>query len=307
MISRRSALKAGLATALASQFSGFAAAQDGPFRFGIVSDPQYAPVPPNLVNGRFYANSLWKLQEAVAELNKHDLRFVATLGDIIDRHWESFGHILPIYDDLKHPKVFVLGNHDFEVGREFLRSVVRTVGMPKSYYDFAGGGYRFVVMDGNDVSTFAPPVGDPRRELAAKRLADLKAAGAANAQSWNGSLSDEQFAWLQTTLDAARTAREAVIVLGHYPIFPADKHNMWDSQRIVELLTSYDNFVAYFCGHNHVGNYGEIGGRHFINVKGMVDTPTTTAYSVVEVHPDRLQIQGFGREESRSYPIRARA
>ncbi|NNM71266.1 metallophosphoesterase [Enterovirga aerilata] len=307
MLSRRTALGSALAATLATRFAGFAAAQDGAFRFGIVADPQYAPVPPNLASGRYYANSLWKMQEAVAELNRHDLKFVATLGDIIDRHWESFGHVLPVYDGLKHPKVFVLGNHDYEVGREFLRSVVRTVGMPNAYYDFAGGGYRFVVIDGNDVSTFAPPVGDPRRELAAERLARLKASGAPNAQSWNGSLSDEQFAWLQRTLDAARTARENVVVLGHYPVFPADKHNMWDSQRIVDLLTSYDNFVAYLCGHNHAGNYGEIGGRHFINFRGMVDTPTTTAYSIVEMHPDRLRIEGFGREESRSYAIRARA
>lgn len=306
MPSRRSVIKAGIATALTARVADFAVAQDAPFRFGIVADPQYAPVPPNLATRRYYANSLWKVQEAIAELNKHDLRFVATLGDIIDRHWESFGHVLPLYDGLKHPKVFVLGNHDYEVGREFLRSVVRTVGMPAGYYDFAGGGYRFVV-DGNDVSTFAPPEGDPRRELAAERLAALKASGAPNAQSWNGSLGDEQFAWLQRTLDAARAARESVVVLGHYPVFPADRHNMWDAARIVELLTSYDNFVAHLCGHNHAGNYGEIGGRHFVNFKGMVDTPTTTAYSVVEIHPDRIRIQGFGREESRSYPVRARA
>ncbi|WP_348647322.1 metallophosphoesterase [Aestuariivirga sp. YIM B02566] len=151
-----------------------------------------------MTNGtRYYANSLWKLDEAVKALNGEELRFVATLGDIIDRHWQSYDDILPIYDRLKHEHFFVLGNHDYEVAPDYLHAVLRQVGLKRSYYDFAGGGYRFLVIDGNDVSTFAPPVGDPRRALAAERLAKLTEAKAANAQVWNGSLSDEQFAWME--------------------------------------------------------------------------------------------------------------
>ena len=308
MITRRNLLKTGTAAALLAPFPGFvvnpARAQSAPiFRFGIIADPQYAPVVPNLKLNRYYSNSLWKLSDAIEALNKEDLRFVATLGDIIDRHWESYAHILPLYDKLKHDRFFLLGNHDFEVAAEYLTSVVRTAGMPKAYYDFAGGGYRFVVLDGNDVSLFAPPKGDPRREIAAQRLAALEAKKAVNAQSWNGSLSDEQFAWLQDRMKAAKSAGERVIVLGHYPIYPENEHNMWDSEKIVELLTGFDNFTAYFNGHNHAGNFGEIGGKYFVNFKGMVDTPATTAYSVVEVYDDRIDIRGFGREENRSLKI----
>jgi 3',5'-cyclic AMP phosphodiesterase CpdA len=175
--------------------------------------------------------------------------------------------------------------------------------MDKAYYDFTGGGYRFLVLDGNDVSTFAPPEGDPRREIAAARLDELKAKGAANAQSWNGSLSDEQFAWAEETMKKAQAAGEKVIVLNHYPVYPANEHNQWDSERIVEMLTGYDNFVAYFNGHNHAGNYGETGGKHFLNFKGMVDTPDTTAYSIVEVYGDRIEVRGVGREENRTLKI----
>lgn len=313
MMNRRSILAAGGAAALVAQFPGFAAAQNAApgaplFRFGVIADPQYAPVPPNLVSGRYYANSLWKMQEAIATLNgQDDLRFVVTLGDIIDRHFESFGHILPLYDTLKHERFFLFGNHDFEVGRESLHSVVRTVGMPRAYYDFAGGGFRFVVLDGNDVSLFAPPAGDTRRVLAAERLQALKDAGAPNAQSWNGSLGDAQFQWLEEVLRRARDAGERVIVMNHYPVFPANIHNMWDSDRIVALLTGQPHVVAYFNGHNHAGNYGERDGLHFLNFKGMVDTPTTTAYSIVAVHADRIEVQGFGREENRVMALRARA
>lgn len=312
MINRRSLMQLSGAAALVTQFGGFAGrparAQGAPaFKFGIIADPQYAPFPPKPNGTRYYANSLWKLDEAVKALNSEELQFVSTLGDIIDRHWESYNDILPIYDQLKHEHFFVLGNHDFEVAQDYLRSVVRNVGLERAYYDFKGGGYRFLIIDGNDVSTFAPPVSDPRRDLAAERLAKLTEAKAINAQSWNGSLSDEQFTWIEKTLGEAKTAGERVIVLGHYPVFPANEHNLWDSERIVELLTSHDNFVAYFNGHNHAGNYGEIGGRHFVNFKGMVETPATSAYSVVTVHDDRLEIKGFGREEGRSLKIAGKA
>lgn len=308
MITRRNLLKIGGAAAIFTPFAGFTidparAATEPLFRFGIVADPQYAPVVPNLKSNRYYANSLWKLSEAIDTLNKHDLQFVATLGDIIDRHWESFSHVLPLYDKLDHPSVLLLGNHDYDVAAEYLDSVQRTTGLDKAYSDFAGGGYRFILLDGNDVSLFAPPKEDPRREVAAKRLDELKAKGASNAQSWNGSLGDEQFAWLQATIKKADEAGEKVIVMCHYPVYPANEHNLWDSDRIVDLLAKSKNVAAYFNGHNHAGNYGELDGKHFVNFKGMVDTPDTTAYSVVEVYPDRIEILGYGREENRTLKL----
>ncbi|WP_173088962.1 metallophosphoesterase [Devosia sp. 1635] len=308
MLTRRTLLKGAGAAALVMPFAGFAApasaAQSDPlFRFGVIADPQYAPFPNKVGGTRYYANSLWKLDTALQAFNKEPLEFVTTLGDIIDRHWDSFGDILPIYDQLEHPHFFVLGNHDFEVGQDYLRSVVRNVGLERSYYDFPGGGYRFLVIDGNDVSTFAPPSGDPRLEIAAERLAKLKEAGAENAQSWNGSLSDEQFAWLEERLSSAKAAGEKVIVLSHYPVYPANVHNMWDSERIVDLLTSYDNFAAFFNGHNHAGNYGAIGDQHFLNFKGMVETPDQTAYSTVSVFDDRIEVTGHGLEEDRNLTI----
>ena len=60
------------------------AAQDKPLvRFGAIADPQYAPAAPR--GTRYYANSLWKLSEAIEKLNGENLDFVVTLGDIIDR------------------------------------------------------------------------------------------------------------------------------------------------------------------------------------------------------------------------------
>jgi 3',5'-cyclic AMP phosphodiesterase CpdA len=305
-ITRRTLLKTGSAAALSplASFSHTEAqvAPDTPFRFGVIADPQFAPVPNTYgVKTRFYSNSVWKLNEAIARLNQEDLKFVITLGDLIDRYWESFQHVLPLYDDLKHERFFLLGNHDFGgVPAEYRQSVVRTVGMPAAYYDFVRNGYRFIVLDGNDVSLFGPREGDPKRALAEKRFAELKASKALNAESFNGSLSDEQFAWLQQKIQEAATANQRVIIFNHYPVFPAHAYNMWDSERVAKLVCDSTNVVAYFNGHNHAGNYGQPGGKHFLTFRGMVETPTDTAYAIVEVFPDRLEIKGFGIQESRT-------
>lgn len=269
-------------------------------RFGVIADPQYAAVEPNLVLGRYYANSLTKLAEAIETLNAEDLAFVVTLGDIIDRDWQSFDAILPLYDRLRHVRHFLLGNHDFRVEPERLDDVFARVGMPGPYQTFAVAGWRFVLLDGNEVSLFAPPPGDPRLTVAERWIETLKSQGADNGQPWNAALGDEQFAWLEGVLHRAEAAGENVVVMGHYPVYPPNAHNMWDSERIVDLFCRFENVAAYFCGHNHDGNYGIVNGTHFVNIKGMVETPDTTAYAVVEIHADRLEIRGYGRETDRT-------
>jgi len=268
-------------------------------RIGIIADPQYAAIPPDLDRDRHYAASLDKLRAAIALFNEADLAFVATLGDIIDRDWRSFDDVLPVYDELRHRNVLLLGNHDFSVASEHLSAVAPRIGMPSPYFDFAVAGHRIVVLDGSDVSLFAPPKDDPRRLTASRTLALLSAQGVENAQPWNGALSEAQFAWLERTLVAAEQAGEAVIVLGHYPVYPGNINNMWDATRLVERLTASANFRAYFCGHNHDGNLGIANGRPFVNFKGMVQTADTNAFAIVSLYADRIEIQGFGREETR--------
>lgn len=273
------------------------------FRFGIVADPQYAAIAPNAGMNRYYANSLAKLRDAIEVFNGEDLSFVVTLGDIIDRDFASFDDILPIYDALKHEALFVLGNHDFSVAPEHLADVSARVGMPAPYYSLARQGWRFIVLDGNEVSTFAPPVGHPYREIAAARLAELSAEGAINANAWNAMMSDQQFAWLKREIEAAAEAGERVIVMNHYPVYPPNEHDSWDRERIIDLLSENAHVAAYFNGHNHVGNYGKVGTCHFVNFKGMVDTEGENTFAIVEIHEDRLAIRGFGREDDRVLAI----
>jgi hypothetical protein len=271
------------------------------FRFGVVADPQYAPIAPSRT--RYYANSLRKLSEAISVFNSENLEFVVTLGDIIDRDWGSYGHVLPLYGELRHPNFFILGNHDFSVASDYLSLVLQKVGLQRAFYDFVGGGHRFIVIDGNEISLFANAKGTENYAAAEQRIAGMKAAGAGNAHIWNGGISDAQLAWVEEVINRARAAGERVIVMGHYPIFPVNYHNLWDDARLVELLTSYDNFLLYINGHNHAGNFGAVGRKYFINFKGMVETPDTTAFSIVDVYDDRIGIRAYGVEEPRTLPL----
>ena len=187
--------------------AGFAPAraEGGPsFRFGIVADPQYAAVPP--VGTRHYAASLGKLSEAVAAFNAEDLAFVATLGDIVDRGRESYDDILPLYRRLVAPCHFVLGNHDGAASDDYLGLVEEVTGRRRGYYDYAARGYRFLVIDGNEVSTFAHAPGSEAHALAVERLRRMKEAGAVNTSPVSGGLSDAQFAWIEARMEAARAA-----------------------------------------------------------------------------------------------------
>ncbi|MEO3434156.1 metallophosphoesterase [Inquilinus sp. CAU 1745] len=291
------------AAALLLNVAGAAAQEEPLFRFGLVADPQYAPVPPK--GTRYYGNSLWKLSEAVEDFNGRDLEFVITVGDVIDRHFESFDHLLPIYGRLEHPAYFALGNHDFDVAADYLASVPDRLGLEARYYDFEHESWRFIVLDGNDLSLFANPERTERHAASVAMLDALTAQGAVNAKRWNGGLGEEQLRWLEDRLEASRAAGERVIVLGHYPLYPEDQHNLWNAEAVTELLGRFDNVAAYLNGHNHAGGYGELDGVHYVTFQGMVETATENAYAVVDVHADRLEIDGEGREEDRTLPLPA--
>lgn len=277
--------------------AGPAAAAAEPFRFGVIADCQYADF--DNVGTRYYRESVRKLQEAVATFNDADLDFALHLGDFVDRFAESFADVVPVFEKLRMSKYHVLGNHDFQVP---LAQLLETLQMPAPYHHFRRNDWRIVVVDTNDVSLYANPVGSPKHELAREMLDRLRAEGAVNAQTWNGAVGEEQLAWLRRVLDGARFRGEKVILNSHHPIYPKNAHNAWNDDELVELVTSYGNVVAWFNGHNHQGNYGFTGGKHFVTFKGMVELDTN-AYATVRVLDDRFEIHGFGREPDRIVPF----
>lgn len=267
-------------------------------RFGVIADPQYADIPP--AGTRHYRESLGKLEACIAEMNRHDLAFVITLGDLIDRDFASFDPVLERYAKLKAPHRIVLGNHDFDVADPDKARVTGKVGLPSAHYSFPHGTWRIVVIDGTEVSTYRHPADDPRTVEAKQQLAKLAATGENNAKQWNGALGDAQLQWLEGELTSAKAADQRVIVCGHFPLLPSeDSHRIWNSEEVVSIIDRHPHVAAYFNGHNHKGNHTHSRQCHHVNFKGMVETATDNPFAIVDCHADRLTISGFGPEPTR--------
>ena len=263
------------------------------FSFGAIADCQYCQAPDRGI--RKYSASKEKLKQCVEHFNREDLSFVIHLGDFIDRNFSSFDEILPIYDSLDASGYHVLGNHDFEVADGYKDQVPRKLGMPSKYYDFKIKNWRFVCLDGNDLSFIAYPKGSERYQKSETYYREKKI----RSPKWNGGVGAEQMDWLRETLELAENSEEKVILFCHFPVFPPDPHNLWNATEVIALLEEFSCVKAYINGHNHKGKYRIKNGIHYLTCKGMVDT-NETAYSIIRFFPEHLKIEGYGRESNRT-------
>jgi manganese-dependent ADP-ribose/CDP-alcohol diphosphatase len=260
--------------------------------FGIIADCQYHKS--GGTDTRKYALSADKLQRCVRHFNQMKPDFVIQLGDLIDRDFESFNPVLSVYERLHMPRYHVLGNHDYDVQDRLKREVPRKLGLSRPYYDFSCSGWRLVVLDGNDISFHAYPAGSDSYKKAAAYYEGRRI----DSPTWNGAVGFSQLRWLRSVLKNASDNGEPVILFNHYPVFPEDRHNLWNAPEVNALMEKYSNIRCYFAGHNHHGLYGMHHGIHFLTLNGMVETETT-AYAVCRIFNDRIEIEGYGREPDR--------
>lgn len=283
---------------------GAQAAESKPLlRVGLMADAQYADLDP--VGTRYYRASLGKLRQAIDHFNGQELDFCVHLGDLIDKNWSSFDDVLKPVAASRHRLYQLLGNHDFAVLDAEKPKVPGRMGIPKRYFAFEKGGFRFVALDTTEVSTYAHPQGTPPYQAATAELERLKAAKLNNAQSWNSGVGEAQIAWFETQCREAAAAGQKVIVFAHHPVFPAGNvHNAWDTEQILAAIDRHRNVVAWFNGHNHHGAFGVRDGVPYVTMHGMVETPESNAYAVAAIHPDRLILTGHDREPSRELVFR---
>jgi 3',5'-cyclic AMP phosphodiesterase CpdA len=286
-------------TALAAASAPFVSrgAERSGFEIGLVADAQYADVEPK--GSRFYRASVARLGAAVEHCNGRELAFCVHLGDLIDREWRSFEAIARPLAASRHRWHQLLGNHDFEVLDALKGRVPGKLGMAWRFGSFDEGGFRFVILDTNDVSVYAHATGSPEKQAAEAELARLQAAKVRHAKPWNGALGAKQLAWLDRTCAEAAAQRRRVIVLAHHPVFPANDHNLWNVDAVLAVLDRHRHVVAWLNGHNHAGNFGERNGVPFLTLRGMVETRDTSAFATARVLEDRIILTGHGREPSR--------
>lgn len=272
------------------------------FEIGVIADCQYCQCEPTEV--RFYKKSPDRLHEAVEELNRHPLEYTIHLGDFIDRDFSSFDTLIPIWDRLQSDKYHVLGNHDFSVSDSLKPHVFKKMDLNDRYYSIIKNKWRFIVLDGNDLSVHGALTATKKQQTDSlyKLLSDKELP---NLKPWNGGLGLEQLHWVENELKLATKNNERVGFYCHFPVLgETNAHNLWNYEQLSVLIDKYDCVKFYFNGHNHAGGYVQKDGVHYLNFKGMVDTPDSSAFARVTFNNDSLFVKGYGREPDRAFKIR---
>ena len=161
------------------------------FAFGIIADVQYADT--EKAGKRDYRNSLTKLEKCITEFNNHDLAFIISLGDLIDRNYDSYDKPLAILGKSKTPVYNVIGNHEFSVEEQYKKEIRKRLNNRKGYFDFEAGNMVFIVLDGTALSTFAHVKGSKPYELVMAQYEEMEKQGLNNTTTWNGGIGEKQY------------------------------------------------------------------------------------------------------------------
>ena len=170
------------------------------FSFGVIADVQYCDH--DAVGTRFYRSSLSKLRNALNDLKSDSVNFVITLGDMIDRDYDSYKPVMDIIASSGIKTYHVTGNHDFGVKPELKKKLPVLDPSKRGYYSFVYKNIRMVFLNGNEISIYAP-----KNKSVIKKNADLiaglKNKGEINVLSYNGGISNKQLNWLNKQLEEA--------------------------------------------------------------------------------------------------------
>ena len=298
-------------------------AQDaGTVNIGVFTDCQYCDCEAS--GNRQYRLSLAKLDSCITVFNSMKLDAMFHLGDMIDHGYGNYDSVLPRFAKFKAPLDLVLGNHDYMIKTRYkaglidhrgltgnrqkehaegIRDGYRTEnGKTPGTYTVTIGKWRFIILNGDDLSYFAPQdkeqVGE-RNDMVGQQYMDLKT----NGMPWNGGIGRKQMQWLDEQLKAGGVDEKNVIILCHFPLYGKKDHILFNNNEVFALISSYPCVKAWFNGHYHAGAYTLKNGIHLVNFKGMVDTKQNS-FAVVTLTSDSILIKGYGREPDRMLVIR---
>lgn len=270
-------------------------------RFGVIADAQYDRDTTDNKLHRHYARSLPWLADAMETFNGEDLAFTVSLGDLIDRSADALADIKPVLETSRVPIHYIYGNHDYPkpYDRAVQERIFKTLGQKDVFRAFDAGPVRIILLNTNEIALYSSPAGSKVHNRAEAIYQAAKEAGLRCAKKYNGSLSGKQLHALERELAKARRQGRKVLVMGHSPITPETATALtMNAPEIRSLLSAYeDTILGYLAGHEHKGGLQMLGGIPCITFRGMCEG-THNRYAIVTVYENKLEISGFGDQES---------
>lgn len=294
--------------------------------FGVISDVQYADIPDGrsfLGVPRYYRHSFLVLQRAVQSWNNQKLRFAIDFGDIVDglcpkdQSLTATQKIVDEYHAFSGPVYHMIGNHClYNLSRDRLLPLLNISSHDgHAYYDFSPiPEFRFVILDGYDISAVGWPEDHPNTLKAMKFLQERNPNSNKNSPNglvglerrflmFNGGVGEEQMEWLNRGLQDAIKLNQKVVICCHLPLDPgasSPESMLWNYDEVMGVIHRYDCVKVCLAGHAHSGGYSvdSYGIHHRVLEAALECPPGTSAYGYVDLFLDRLSLSGTDRMES---------
>ncbi len=231
--------------------------------------------------------------------------FLLQLGDLIkgsDAHkHEELRQISSILKPFDLPIRHVIGNHCLALPRQELMAAL---GLQTPFYTFTAKEFRFIVLDGMDLSVLRKPETEEERQILAWFYAHPEV------HDYCGAVGTLQKAWLQGELQKAEHTGEKVIIVCHFPLLPETtdkKHGLlWNHREIAELVSSSPAVRACISGHYHYGGYALYNSIHFVVLPAFVNRSEHPRFTcgTVELQSERMVVRNQLDEKLYDLPFR---
>ncbi|KAK9845692.1 hypothetical protein WJX84_000667 [Apatococcus fuscideae] len=282
--------------------------------FGIISDIQYANIPDGSSHRgvpRYYRAALDSMDRAVSGWLERGAAFGMHLGDILDGYHPkdesdaALTELLRRFSRLNKPVYHMLGNHClYNLPRPVLNERLRMGGPDTaSYYALQPHpDWRFLVLDGYDISLLGWPPEHPNHQLAQQILREQNPNEEKNSPEglkgterrfvkFGGGLSNEQLAWMRHELAEAAGQGQRALVFCHLPIHPNSgppASLMWNFQEAMSVIEESGCVAGVFSGHAHQDGFGKDGkGTQYRVLNGVIETPPGTQ-KICHMNPQRF-------------------
>jgi manganese-dependent ADP-ribose/CDP-alcohol diphosphatase len=311
------------------------------FSFGLIADMHFM----DAENGtnfdgsktRRFRQSLEMLFHASDSFLEAKTACNVMLGDLIDGKAAQMGKQKEFLNEILDTTIrternwhAVMGNHEFynftreELLASLVPATVRASCTPsKLYYSFSPfPGYKFIILDGYELST----MGSATPELREQAIALVTARNhnfAAGSNNWfnnlaeenlryvpfNGGIGKEQLGWLEQELNTASSVGDKCLLFCHMALnvnSSREQNLVWNCEEVLKILhnTARGTIVACFAGHDHNGGYAvDHLGIHYVVPPAPIECDEgEEAFGRIEVFSDKIQIVWTGKRPNNDWP-----